>query len=210
MCATLSDVMPESTRMQARPVMRPVIVALGGTLRPTSSSSAALRLCIEAAQQQGCDVQLVTGSDLDLPIYDPTREVRPPRARSLLAAVRRADGLLIASPGYHGSLSGLVKNALDYVEDLRTDARCYLTDVPVGCVVSTEGWQAGDATLATLRAIVHALRGWPTPLGVIFKTSGAVFSVDGSCGDEKLRSQLIEMTNQVVTMARLQLARRAG
>ena len=43
-----------------------------------------------------------------------------------MAAYRWADGLLVASPGYHGGISGMMKNALDYVEDLRADERVYL------------------------------------------------------------------------------------
>jgi FMN reductase len=187
--------------------MHPRIVALGGTLRPSSSGSAALRLCLNVAQQQGCDVQMLTGSDLDVPMYDPSAGMRLPRVVTLLAALRSADGILIASPGYHGSVSGLVKNALDYTEDLRTETRCYLADVPVGCIVSAAGWQAAGTTLAALRAIVHALRGWPTPLGVMFNSSAAAFDPGGDCRDEALDIQLRTMTMQVVTMARLQLQR---
>ena len=85
----------------------------------------------------------------------------------MVEAVRAADGLIIASPGYHGSISGLVKNALDGLEDLRDDVRPYLDGRAVGLIVRADGPQAGDSTLAALRAIVHALRGWPTPLGVV-------------------------------------------
>jgi FMN reductase len=185
--------------------MHPRIVALGGTLRPSSSGSAALRLCLNVAQEHGCDVQLLTGPDLDVPMYDPSVMTRSLRAVALLAALRDADGILIASPGYHGSVSGLVKNALDYTEDLRREARCYLSDVPVGCIVSAAGWQAAGATLTALRAIVHALRGWPTPLGVMFKATATVFDPNGDCPDEELHAQLCTMTMQVVTMAKLQL-----
>ena len=187
--------------------MPPRIVALGGTLRPSSSGSAALRLCLKVAQEHDCDVQLLTGPDLDVPMYDPSAGTRSPRAVALLAALRSADGILIASPGYHGSVSGLVKNALDYTEDLRTETRCYLADVPVGCIVSAAGWQAAGATLAALRAIVHALRGWPTPLGVMFNSTAAVFDPSGDCRDEELRTQLHTLTMQVITMAKLQLQR---
>jgi FMN reductase len=44
-----------------------------------------------------------------------------------VAEVERADGIVIASPGYHGGISGMVKNALDYLEDLRDAPRPYLT-----------------------------------------------------------------------------------
>jgi len=180
------------------------ILALGGTLRPSSSGASALRVCLQAAEEMGCSTRLLTGADLDLPIYDPNSTERPPKVGNLLAAVRAANGLLIASPGYHGSVSGMVKNALDYLEDLRPDSRCYLNDVPVGCIVSAAGWQACGATLAALRAIVHALRGWPTPMGVMFNSTARVFSRDGLCVDDGVTRDLAEVTHQVIRMARMQ------
>jgi len=158
----------------------------------------------------GCSASLLTGADLDLPIFDPGSNARSPKVCHLLDAVRTAHGLVIASPGYHGSVSGMVKNALDYLEDLRTDSRSYLHDVPVGCIVCAAGWQACGATLAALRAIVHALRGWPTPMGVTFNSTARAFSMDGTCADEDLRQNLLEVTRQVVQMARMQLVHATG
>ena len=79
-------------------------------------------------------------------------------------AVRAADGLVIATPGYHGPVSGLIKNALDALDGLRDDERPYLEGRAVGCIVTADGWQACGTALASLRTIVHALRGWPTPV----------------------------------------------
>lgn len=92
--------------------------------------------------------------------------MRTAQARDFVRQVSAADGLIIATPGYHGGVSGLIKNALDYIEDLRTDTRPYLDGRAVGCVVCAAGWQATVSTLTSLRCTVHALRGWPTPLGV--------------------------------------------
>src|SRR3546814_8041656 len=80
----------------------------------------------------------------------------------LVAAVRDADGLILASPGYHGSISGLVKNAIDYLEETARDRRVYLHGLPVGLIATAFGWQATGGTLLAMRSIVHALRGWPT------------------------------------------------
>ena len=181
------------------------ILALGGTLRPSSSGAAALRVCLAAAEHWDCSVNLITGTELDFPTYDPSSPDRSRGVCNLLDAVRTADGLLICSPGYHGSLSGMVKNALDYLEDLRDEPRSYLSDVPVGCIVSAAGWQACGSTLAALRAVVHALRGWPTPIGVTFNSTSAPFRADGTCADDPLKRNLVEMTRQVVQMARLRL-----
>lgn len=183
---------------------RPItILGLGGTLRPSSSGASALRVCLEFAARRGCRTEILTGAALNVPLYDPADRQRTAAAMTLMNAVRQADGVIVATPGYHGSMSGLVKNALDYLEDLRDDERCYLTDVPVGCVVSAGGWQACGLSLVALRSVIHSLRGWPTPLGVAFNSSEPRFDESGACKDPALRLQLEAMTDQVVSMAML-------
>jgi FMN reductase len=109
--------------------------------------------------------------------------------------------LIVASPGYHGGVSGLVKNALDLLEDLRDDERPYLDGRGVGCITTAAGWQACVSTLAALRSIVHALRGWPTPLGATLNTSEGVFDPTGACTDPKVFNQLAMVGRQVVEFA---------
>jgi FMN reductase len=152
---------------------RPVIVAIGGSTRAQSTSEAALRIAAEGARAAGADVDVLGGRDLMLPIYDPDEGTRVAEALRLLDLVRDADGLIVVSPGYHGGLSGLVKNALDYLEDLRDDdARgSYLDGRAVGCIAVAHGWQAAVGTLHQLRQVVHALRGWPTPFGAVVNSS---------------------------------------
>ena len=142
---------------------RPLIVGIGGTLRPGSTSERALALTLARAQSLGAETRIFAGPALHMPLYDTAVLARHGEAHDLVEALRMADGIIISSPGYHGSISGLLKNALDYAEDLRTDVRPYFTGRAVGLIACADGVQAMGSTLATLRAIVHALRGWPTP-----------------------------------------------
>ena len=149
-----------------------MILAIGGSTRAQSTSESALRIAAEGAREAGAEVRILSGPDLMLPIYDPDATDRVPEAARLLDLARRADGLIIVSPGYHGGLSGLVKNALDYFEDLREDPQGpYLHGRAVGCIAVAHGWQAAVGTLHQLRQVVHALRGWPTPFGAVVNSS---------------------------------------
>jgi FMN reductase len=153
-------------------------------------------LALRAAEHDGAKVHLLGGTFLSaLPLYLPQHTHRGGNARELLALVARADGVIVASPSYHGGVSALVKNALDYLEDLREDCRPYLDGRAVGCVVTSAGWQAGGATLAALRSIAHALRGWPTPLGVTLNTTERPLDADRPV------AQLRLMGRQVVRFA---------
>jgi FMN reductase len=183
-------------------VFRPYIVGLGGTTREGSSTEKAISLVLRAAASQGADTLLLCGSDIDLPAYVPGA-IANAKANRITAELGRADGIILGTPGYHGGLSGLVKNALDYIEDLRSHQRPYLEDRPVGCVVTAAGEQGAVTTLASLRSVVHALRGWPTPLGVTIVTSEQVFDAAGNCLAPRIETQLRILSQQVVDFARL-------
>lgn len=169
---------------------KPHVVGIGGTLRADSSTERVLRHCLTAAQRLGADTQLFCGEDLDLPMYNPYDTMRTAKATALVAGLRMADAVVVASPGYHGAVSGLVKNALDYAEDLRTGTRTYLTDTRWGAIACAYGWQAAVGTLGQLRTIGHALRAWPTPLGVAINSATAVWGPDGSIQDESVIGQI--------------------
>ncbi len=149
----------------------PHIVALGGTLHAESTTGRLLAAALAAAEARGARTTLITGEAIAFPHYEPGAEAGNPAIAHYLEALRSADGVIIGSPGYHGTLSGLVKTALDYVESLSRDARPYLDGLPVGLVANAAGWQAAVSTLQALRTITHALRGWPTPLGVAINSS---------------------------------------
>jgi FMN reductase len=182
---------------------RPLILGIGGTPRSGSSSERALAISLKAAEDKGARTMLLSGIDLLLPMYMPGQ---PPssQASRLLTALRECEGIVIASPAYHGSISGLIKNALDYAEELRTDARAYLDGIPVGCIACAGGWQAVGQTLAALRTIAHSLRGWPTPLGAMLNTSLALFDAEGNCTDAATRQQLETVGHQVIDFVRMQ------
>ena len=91
-----------------------------------------------------------------------------------------------------------MKNVLDYAEDLRSDQRPYLDGVPAGLIVCAGGCQAAGQTLATLQAIVHALCGWPTPLGVTLNATSRLFDEAGRCLDPVSEMQLDSVGRQVL------------
>ena len=182
------------------------IVAIGGSTRSGSSTEMALRCAGAAAQAQGADVTYIVGRELLLPIYDVESQERSDTAKRLIDSIRQADGLLIASPGYHGGISGMVKNALDYVEDLGREDPAYLHGRAVGCISVAYGWQATVGTLAQIRQTVHALRGWPTPLGGTVNTSVTTFDANATPDDPAVAEHLGTVGEQVVEFARMRRA----
>ena len=188
----------------------PFIVGLGGTTRPGSTSERALQVALARAAALGCETLALAGPQLPGDIFDPASPDRSDAARTLVEALRRADGVLIATPAYHGGISGLVKNALDFTEDLRDDPRVYLQGRAVGCIVCAEGAQAMGSTLAALRAIVHALRGWPTPFGAALNSSTKPFGGLGQAADAAAIAACDLVADEVVSFARMAASLRAA
>ena len=182
----------------------PLIVGLGGTTRPGSSTERALAAALGAAEARGARTRLLGGDFLsELPIYDPRPGGPTPRQAEMAEIIRSADGLIIATPGYHGSLSGVMKNALDTLELLRDDARPYFSARAVGVIVTAAGSQAGGTTLTAVRSIIHAMRGWPTPFGAAMSVNSDSFGPDGRPLEPRDAWQLDTVAAQVVQFARM-------
>jgi FMN reductase len=178
--------------------MKPLVVGIGGSPFPGSSTERAVALALRRAEQQGARTVLLGASALArLPMFLTQPVEENEAATEFVRCIREADGLIIGSPGYHGSVSGLVKNALDYIEATAKDERPYLTDLPVGIMGVAAGTQASMGVVLTLRTIVHALRGWPTPFAATLGGSGPLFGADGQCQDPAAQAQIDRVGDQV-------------
>ena len=185
---------------------RPIyVLGLGGSLRRPSESEVALRMALRGAEEAGAETDIITADGLELPLYPSPKMDEHPAVVRLLAAARRADGLILASPAYHGTMSGALKNALDYFQFLAHDVPPYLDGRAIGVLSTGAGTQAAVQTVNALRDVVHALRGWPTPIGVPIHESRRSMAVDEKI-DERTATMLRAMGAQVVEFA---LAQRA-
>ena len=110
----------------------PTLLTVAGSLRADSWNAKVLAQAA-ATVPSGWSIRAVTLHDI--PLYNQDLEVdgAPAGVAELRAAVTTADAVLWSSPQYNHGVSGVVKNALDFTEDLRSDARVYLSGRAVGC-----------------------------------------------------------------------------
>jgi FMN reductase len=175
------------------------IVGIGGTTRAESGTELAVRYALKMCAERGATTRLYAGPELEkLPFYAPERPERTDLAVELVEDLRRADGVIVASSSYHGTIAGLIKNALDYTQDMMKDDRPYFAGRAVGCIATGAGWQGVVGTLEHLRTMVHSLRGWPTPLGAAINTLEKAFGPDGEPLDEKVEFQLRTVAEEVL------------
>ncbi|RAY16152.1 NADPH-dependent oxidoreductase [Actinomadura craniellae] len=186
----------------------PQLVLLSGSLSQDSRTNRIARWCAGQCAARGATTSVFCGADLDFPFYRPDGAERTERETAFLDALADSDGVILVSPAYHGTVSGLLKNALDYVNELARDTRPYLDGRVIGCVSVALSEQGAGSTLTTLRTIGHALRGWPTPLGVALAGARASLDSEGGPADPVVHAQMATMLGQVLGMAKVSARRR--
>jgi len=173
------------------------IVGLGGSLRPASSSRAALKLALDAAAGEGAKVDLLDLRQLDLPMYDPSSNNVPESVTRLVEAAYAADGMIWSSPLYQGSISGSFKNALDWLILLNDREPPLLTDKVIG-LISVAGGTQGLQAINTMEFIVRALRAFAVPLVVPVPQSWQAFEEGGRPANPQVEEPLKTLGWEVV------------
>ncbi|MCW8843816.1 MAG: NAD(P)H-dependent oxidoreductase [Rhodobacteraceae bacterium] len=125
------------------------ILGLSGALRKDSTNRKLLR---EAARVYGAAEY--SEADLALPLYDGDLEAAagiPPSVQALVAQIAEADAVLISTPEYNGGISGVLKNALDWIS--RSDVAPW-AGKPVAIMSAAAGRAGGARAHHELRLIM--------------------------------------------------------
>ena len=177
------------------------VVGLGGSLRPGSSSLAALNVALQGAEGDGAEVDLLDLRVLNLPMYNPSSEDIPESATRLCESAYAADGMIWSSPLYQGSISGSFKNALDWLILLGKREPSYLTDKVIG-LISVAGGAQGLQAINTMEFIVRSLRAWAVPLVVPVPQSWQAFDDGGRPSNPEIEEPLKTLGREVVRVSR--------
>ena len=177
------------------------IVGLGGSMAKVSRSRAALTSALEGAASAGAETQLLDIRELDLPMYNPDDSQPTTVAATLIESCYAADGMLWSSPMYQGTISGALKNALDWLHVLGDRDPPYLHDKVIG-LISAAGGSQGLQAINTMEFAVRALRGWAVPYVVPIAAAARVFDADGTIREESVALQLKTLGQEVVRVAR--------
>lgn len=177
------------------------VIGLGGSLAARSSTLAALKIALSGAEEAGARTELFDVRSMGLPMYTPEFEVVPPAVERLCQAVYEANGLLWASPLYHGTISGSFKNALDWLQLLSDRTPPYLTDKVVG-LISTAGGTQGLQAVNTMEFVVRALRAWAVPLVIPIPQAWRAYDKEGHWHDLRIAEQLQALGKEVTRAAR--------
>lgn len=179
------------------------VVGLGGTLRDGSRSLHAMEAALAAAEAAGASTERLALNELDLPLYRPGEplDAYDPAVERMLDAVRRADAMIWSTGAYHGTLTGAMKNALDFLDFLGGDEPAYLDGRTIGLIAVAAGSGAGVNAINAMTHAAHALRAGVTSLSVPIPHASRVFDRQGRTTVDKWAGRLDRLGRLVVRRA---------
>jgi NAD(P)H-dependent FMN reductase len=189
---------------------QPRIAAFAGSLRAASFNKKLLALAVDAARAAGAEVTVIDLRELALSLFDQDIEDAqglPEGAKRLKALLRSSDGLLIAAPEYNSSITGALKNAIDWGSRTETDDKPPLVAFrgkTAALMSASPGALGGLRGLVTVRSILGNLGVLLLPDQVSIPTAHQAFDADGKLKEERkgrqvaaLAQALVEFTQKV-------------
>ncbi|QHS16313.1 NADPH-dependent FMN reductase [Halopenitus persicus] len=167
----------------------PHVVGVVGSLRSRSRTRVVVRTALEGADTAGATTELLDLREYDLPPLNPDVDDQGDGA-AFRSAIRDADAVILGTPMYHGSCSGVLKNALDHCGFEEFEG------VTVG-LVAVAGGSFPITALEHLRSVCRALDAWVLPYQAAVPRAGSTID-GGSITDRDLRERVETLGDRVV------------
>ncbi|MEN9231224.1 MAG: NADPH-dependent FMN reductase [Thermostichus sp. DG02_5_bins_236] len=200
---TLSTLKPTARLREQPPTVDPQtsilqtsaarFVAIGGSRRPNSSTYRALEVARREFENLGILLHILDLRQMNLPFVDGSESYADyPDVAVLKEALKQADGIILASPEYHGSISGSLKNALDLLSFDELEGKVF-------GLISVLGGETNSNTLNQMRLIVRWVRGWVIPDQIAIGRAWNAFDEQGNLKDENLQQRFQRFAQSLVT-----------
>lgn len=181
------------------------IVGICGSLRAGSYSHCALRIALKGAQEVGAATKLIDLREYQLIHCDGKEDESryPEDVFRLRKDVHAAQGLILATPEYHGSFSGVLKNALDLMGFDEIEGKM------IGLLGVSGGKMGALNALNGLRVVGRALHAWVIPEQASIPEAWRMFNDEGNIVDADLEGRIMGLGRQVARFSYLHSSERA-
>ena len=185
----------------------PRLLVFAGSSRTGSLNTRLARAAAAVAESMGATVTLVSLADFEMPLYDGDLEAEhgiPEGVQRWKRALIEHDGFIVASPEYNGSLSPLLKNAIDWASRREGDEPRLVAfqGKVVGLLAASPGGLGGLRALPHVRTILSGIGAHVVPRQFALGGAHQAFADDGSLADEGKAAQMAGVVEQVVQTAR--------
>jgi len=181
----------------------PRILAFAGALRTQSWNKKLIRIGANVARDAGAEVDLIDLRDYPMPFYDGDIEASdglPPQARELKAMMLAHDALLLSCPEYNSSISGVLKNTIDWVSRPRPNEPSAFKGKIAGLLAASPGNLGGVRGLLTVRQVLTTLGVLVVPTQFALSQAANAFADDGTLRDERHRDAVTAVVTELVNV----------
>lgn len=187
----------------------PKILAFAGSTRKDSWNKKLIRVGAEGARQAGAEVTLIDLRDFPMPLYDGDLESEqgiPEFGLKFKELLKSHHGFLISSPEYNSSITGVLKNAIDWASRSAPNEPplAAFSEKFAGLMSASPGALGGLRSLMTVRSILNNIGVHVIPHQVAVPKAHEAFNPDGSLKDakqaanvEKIGKQLTELLKKI-------------
>ncbi len=167
------------------------VLGVAGSTRKGSYSTRALKIALEHVKKHGAEVRILELNRIVLPLYDPSAPASK-EVEHAAEAIAWADAFILASPDYHGSMSGALKNFLDHFYE-------EFAGKVFGYIVASH--EKGLTVMDQMRTAVRQCYGWSMPYGV--SINGPQDFTGNEAVNARLSGRLRMMARDLVVYGRL-------
>jgi len=184
---------------------KPKILAFAGSTRTDSYNKKLVKIAVKGVIDVGVEATFIDLSDFPMPLYDGDLEQReglPASARKLKELMLAHQGFLISSPEYNSSISGVLKNTIDWTSrqtEGESPLACYKGKI-AGLMSASPGGLGGLRGLVHVRSILGNIGVLVIPDQVAIAKAHEAFDSDGTL---KNKTQEDQVKNIGVTVAKL-------
>lgn len=172
-----------------------VVVGVSGSLRDESYTRIGVSKALHGAERNGAETSHIDLRDMDIPLFNQDAEPTP-GVRRMSTAFREADAIILGTPMYHGSYSGVLKNAIDHFGFEEFENKT------VGLLVVSGGGFPLPA-LEHLRSVCRSLNAWVLPWEAAIPRGREVIE-DGEITEAKLADRVQTLGERAVEYARIE------
>ena len=175
--------------------VKPKILAFAGSTRTDSFNKKLIKIAADGANDAGSDVTVIDLRDFAMPLYDGDLEQReglPQNARRLKDLMMSHQGFLISSPEYNSSISGVLKNTIDWTSRQsqgEESLACFKGKV-AAIMSASPGGLGGLRGLVHVRAILENMSVLVIPEQIAVSKAHEAFNTDGTLKDKKQEDQV--------------------
>ena len=171
------------------------VVGLAGEYRSSSKSGMLVNLALKIAMEQGADVEFWDLAERPLPLVGEEGCWTHPNVKAFQSLLEESDAFFLSSPEYHGTMSGVMKNTMDWMYDKHVGGKVF-------GLMSTLGGVTNANTLNHMRISLRWLHGWPVPEQLAIGHVKEAFDEEGNLVDDELHQRLSKLVHSVLSTAK--------